>query len=84
MLTAMTTTHSDIDHRVTYHAPTPAARALHELLRTSVAGLAHDVVDTVPDCPERDEALRVLTDVVLAQLNAAVARNHDQLHDAEG
>lgn len=80
----VTTTHADIDHRVTYHPPGPAARALHEHLRTAVADLAHDVVDRVPDVPERDEALRVLTDVVLAQLNAAVARNHDQLPDPEG
>jgi hypothetical protein len=77
----MTITHDDIDHRVTYHAPSPVAVRLHGDLREQVADLAHYVLDAVPECPERDEGLRVLTDVVLAQWNAAVARNHDALPD---
>lgn len=73
--------HVLLDDQVAYHAPNDAARAAHETMRTAVAQLGHLAIDTCPVSAELGEALRVLTDHVLAGFNAAIARNHHQLPD---
>lgn len=71
--------HGILDEQVSHHAPSPAAVEAHQRMRAEVARVGHIAIDTCPVCPELENALRVLTDEVLAGFNAAIARNHDQL-----
>jgi len=75
--------HDQVTHRIAYHAPDIAARVAHETMRGAVAELAHKAIDTCPVSPELYEALRKLTDEVLAGFNAAIARNHDRIPTQE-
>lgn len=75
--------HAALNERVTHHAPNITAQVAHETMRGAVAELGHKAIDTCPLSPELTEALRKLTDEVLAGFNAAIARNHDRIPPQE-
>lgn len=79
---ARSVAHQALDRRVGYYAPSPDAVAAHEAMRAAVASLGHRAIEVCPNAPELREALRKLTDEVLAGFNAAIARNHDRLRPA--
>jgi hypothetical protein len=71
--------HEQLERRVRHYAPDDAAIRAHQAMRSAVAELGHRAIDQCPVCPELHEALRKLTDEVLAGFNAAIARNHHRL-----
>jgi hypothetical protein len=65
--------HSDeIDHRFTYHAPTPTRVVLHEDVRRDCRELAHVLNETLPEGREKSLALTHLQEVMM-WANAAIA-----------
>lgn len=64
----------DIDHRFTYHSPSPSAVEEMTFLRNQARVLAHDINEFVPDSREKSLAITALEEVIM-WANAGIARN---------
>jgi hypothetical protein len=76
--------HQTLRHNIVYHPPNDVAVLAHQQLRREVERLGDLAIEICPPTPELAEAIRKLTDEVLAGFNAAVARNHDRLTAPDG
>lgn len=67
---------NDWDHRVVHHPPrTEAVVQAHTRARALIGQVGHDLLDTVPPCPEVEKMLDAL-ELALMHANAAIARRH--------
>lgn len=64
----------DIEHKFTYHAPTPEQVLKYDALREKFKTLAIDIVDLTPICPDQTVALRKLHECSMA-VNSVIACN---------
>lgn len=73
-VTAMRTYTRAIEDWFTYHAPTPEQSVTYEKLRNAAKDFAHLIDECVPDCADKDVALRKLREALMTA-NVGVACN---------
>lgn len=64
----------ELEHRYSYHAPTPDKIKIHEYVRKSGLELAKDIAAMCPDGREKSLALTRVEEAIM-WANAAIARS---------
>lgn len=68
-----------IAKNVPHYPPAEEAKQRHEAVRHNVEEFARMMVELLPESPERDQVVWLMTNDVMFYANAAIARNHDAL-----